>query len=165
MRRNYKQIGLLVMGMLLATMAWAKTPKHHYVAIQTSKGECLLMLYNETPKHRDNFVKLVKEGYYDELLFHRVIENFMVQGGDPDSRYAAQKQALGTGGHDYQSPAGIQHRLIHKKGTIGAARDHNPAKQSSGSQFSLGQGPVFSSPALDSRETFRLNGKKPTAQQ
>ena len=153
------------MGMLLTTMVWAKTPKHHYVAIQTNKGECLLMLYNETPKHRDNFVKLVKEGYYDELLFHRVIENFMVQGGDPDSRYAAQKQALGSGGPDYKIPAEIQDSLIHKKGTIGAARDNNPAKQSSASQFYLVQGRVFSPAALDSLETFRLNGKKLTAQQ
>ncbi|PRD53933.1 peptidylprolyl isomerase [Sphingobacterium gobiense] len=151
--------------MLLVTLAWAKTPKYHYVSIKTDNGDCLLRLYNETPKHRDNFVKLVKEGYYEGLMFHRVIHNFMVQGGDPNSRYAAQKQPLGEGGPDYKIPAEIQEGLIHKKGTIGAARDDNPAKQSSASQFYLVQGRIFTSAALDSLEQFRLKGKKLTAQQ
>ncbi len=165
MKTYFKEIGLLILGMFLMSIAWAKTPQYHYVLIKTGKGECLLKLYNETPKHRDNFVKLVKEGYYDSLMFHRVIHNFMVQGGDPDSRYAAQKQPLGEGGPDYKIPAEIQEGVIHKKGTIGAARDDNPAKQSSASQFYLVQGRVFTPEGLDSLEQFRLKGKKLTAQQ
>ncbi|GHE40735.1 peptidylprolyl isomerase [Sphingobacterium griseoflavum] len=144
---------------------FGKTPVFHYVKITTDKGVCLLKLYNETPKHRDNFVRLVSDGYYDSLLFHRVIAQFMVQGGDPDSRYAAEKQALGNGGPDYTIPAEIQEGLIHKKGTIGAARDDNPAKQSSASQFYLVQGRVFTEAGLDSIEQIRLKGKKLTAAQ
>jgi len=93
MEKRWKVIGLLLCSLFLVSAAWAKTPEYHYVWIKTDKGECLLKLYNETPRHRDNFVKLVKEGYYEDLMFHRVIHHFMVQGGDPDSRYAAQKQA------------------------------------------------------------------------
>lgn len=165
MWKNSKRISLLVLGMLLVTVVSAKTPKYHYISIKTDKGDCLLKLYNETPKHRDNFLKLVKEDYYEGLMFHRVIHNFMVQGGDPESRYAAQKQPLGEGGPDYKIPAEIQESLIHKKGTIGAARDNNPAKQSSASQFYLVQGRVFTSEGLDSLEQFRLKGNKLTAQQ
>lgn len=165
MKINFKEIGLLIVSMFLMSAAWAKSPQYHYVLINTGKGECLLRLYNETPKHRDNFVKLVKEGYYDSLMFHRVIDHFMVQGGDPDSRYAAATVALGEGGPDYTIPAEIQDSLIHKKGTIGAARDDNPAKQSSASQFYLVQGRVFSQAALDSLEEFRMHGKKLTEQQ
>src|SRR5690606_6059566 len=94
-----------------------------------------------------------------------LLETFQVQDENPGSLYVARKQALGTGGPDYMIPAEIQDSLIHKKGTIGAARDNNPAKQSSGSQFYLLQGRVFSSAALDSLETFGLNGKQLTAQQ
>lgn len=155
------RLSILILCLALSGSAFAdKTPLYHYVLINTDKGECLLRLYNETPKHRDNFVRLVKEGYYDSLMFHRVIYNFMVQGGDPDSRYAAEKQALGNGGPDYTIPAEIQEGLFHKKGVIGAARDNNPAKQSSGSQFYLVQGRVFTEAGLDSLEQFRLQGKK-----
>ena len=162
---NLKKTVLLLCSMFVAMVVWAKNPVYHYVQIHTEKGDALLRLYNKTPKHRDNFVKLVREGYYEHLLFHRVIENFMIQGGDPDSRYAAQKQALGEGGPDYTLPAEIQEGLIHKKGAIGAARDNNPAKKSSGSQFYLVQGRVFSEAALDSLEQFWLpNGKLSPAQ-
>ncbi|MFD1771842.1 peptidylprolyl isomerase [Sphingobacterium suaedae] len=165
MKDLIKKGSILIVCLCISVCVWAKKPVYHYVLIKTDKGECLLKLYNETPKHRDNFVKLVKEGYYDGLMFHRVIQNFMVQGGDPDSRHAAEKQALGNGGPDYKIPAEIQETLIHKKGTIGAARDNNPAKQSSASQFYLVQGRVFSPAALDSLEQFRLQGKKLTAAQ
>lgn len=161
----FRKVTLMLCGLLLTTGLFAKTPTFHYVLISTDKGQCLLKLYNETPKHRDNFVKLVKEHYFDSLLFHRVIHNFMVQGGDPDSRHAAEKQALGNGGPDYTVPAEIQEGLIHKKGTIGAARDDNPAKQSSASQFYFVQGRVFTPAALDSLEQFRLKGKKLTTAQ
>ncbi|WFB63886.1 peptidylprolyl isomerase [Sphingobacterium sp. WM] len=149
----------LVLGMSFAN---AQTPKNYYVEVKTGKGNGIIKLYNETRKHRDNFVKLVKEGYFDSLMFHRVIHNFMIQGGDPDSRYAASRQKLGEGGPDYKVPAEIQAGIIHKKGALGAARDNNPAKESSASQFYLVQGRVFTEAALDSLEKFRLKGKKLT---
>lgn len=135
-------------------------PPHKYVRIITSKGECLLKLYDKTPLHRDNFVKLVREGYYNDLLFHRVINHFMIQGGDPNSRYAAEKQQLGEGGPNYTIPAEFNDSLFHKKGAIGAARDDNPDKASSGSQFYLVQGRTFSDSGLDSLEQLRLGGRK-----
>lgn len=154
----------VLFSFVLITAA-AEKPVYHYVSIRTDYGECLLKLYNETPKHKENFIKLVSEGYYEDLLFHRVIHNFMVQGGDPESRYAAETQALGKGGPDYKIPAEIQDSLIHKKGAIGAARDNNPEKESSGSQFYLVQGHVFSNAGLDSLEEFRFKGKKLTSKQ
>lgn len=152
---------LSVAGQVMA----AKKPIYHYVSIKTDKGNCLLRLYNETEKHRDNFVGLVRQGYYDSLLFHRVIEHFMVQGGDPDSRNAAPKQMLGNGGPDYRVPAEIKEGLFHKRGTIAAARTNNPKKESSGSQFYLVQGKVYTNAGLDSLEQFRMEGKKFSAQQ
>lgn len=92
------------------------------VKIETTKGIITVKLYNETPLHRDNFVKLVEEKYYDGLLFHRVINSFMIQGGDPDSRNAKQGQMLGNGGPDYTIPAEFNSQLIHKKGALAAAR-------------------------------------------
>lgn len=157
-----KKIKYLTLAWLLlcTIIGYAQTPEHYYVRISTGKGEALLKLYNETPKHRNNFHKLVKERFYDSLLFHRVIHNFMIQGGDPASRYAADRVMLGNGGPDYKIPAEIQSGIIHKKGAIGAARDNNPAKQSSGSQFYLVQGRTFTEAGLDSLETFRLKGAK-----
>ncbi len=164
-RQNFKSGCLIILSSILYLSAFAQKPVNHYVKIDTDKGSCLLRLYNETPKHRDNFIKLVKEGYYDDLLFHRVINNFMVQGGDPDSRHAAQKQELGNGGPDYKIVSEIQDGLYHKKGAIGAARDDNPAKQSSASQFYLVHGRVFSEAGLDSLEISRMKGKKFSAAQ
>lgn len=146
--------------LLVCVVVYAQKPTHYYISIASGQGNAILKLYNETPKHRDNFVKLVKEGFYDSLLFHRVIHNFMIQGGDPDSRYAADRVQLGNGGLDYKIPAEIQSDLIHKKGTIGAARDNNPAKQSSASQFYFVQGRKYSESGLDSLEQFRMQGKK-----
>src|SRR5690606_24351713 len=140
-------------------------PPHKYVRLIRDKGECLIKLYDETPLHRDNFVKLVREGYYNDLLFHRVIGNFMIQGGDPDSRYAAERQRLGEGGPDYTIPAEFNDSLFHKKGVIAAARDQNPDKASSGSQFYLVQGRTFTNAGLDSLEQLRLAGRKIPAYQ
>ena len=112
-----------------------------YVRIETPMGDMRVVLYDETPLHRDNFVKLASEGFYDSLLFHRVIEGFMVQGGDPDSRGAAPNVMLGQGGPGYTIPAEIG--APHLKGTLAAARlggPANPNKESSGSQFYLVQG-------------------------
>ena len=157
-----KKLLFIVTLILSVSLVYAQKPTHYYVTIHTKEGDCILKLYNETRKHRDNFVKLVSEGFYDSLLFHRVINNFMIQGGDPDSRYAGSRQKLGEGGPDYKIPAEIMPNLIHKKGTIGAARDNNPAKESAASQFYLVQGRVFSQAALDSLETYRLKGAKLT---
>jgi peptidyl-prolyl cis-trans isomerase B (cyclophilin B) len=124
----------------------------YYVNISTSYGDMLVKLYNETPKHRDNFIKLVKEGYYNDLLFHRVIKDFMIQGGDPDSRNAGPNVQLGGGGPNYKIPAEIQPGLYHKKGALAAARQAdqvNPQKMSSGSQFYIVQGKKSSAAELE----------------
>lgn len=121
-------------------------PVEALVKITTDYGTMTLKLYNETPLHRDNFLKLVKSGYYDSLLFHRVIAGFMIQGGDPDSKKAAPGVLLGNGGPDYTIPAEFNPNLIHKKGALAAARTgdaQNPLKASSGSQFYLVQGKVW----------------------
>src|SRR3546814_8641847 len=94
---------LLVAALVAFHIVLHAAPPHKYVRIITPKGECLLKLYDETPLHRDNFVKLVREGYYNDLLFHRVINHFMIQGGDPDSRYAAEKQQLGERSEEHTS--------------------------------------------------------------
>ena len=109
------------------------------VHIHTSLGDIVVRLYDETPKHRDNFVKLASEGYFDGTLFHRVIKDFMVQGGDPDSKGAPAGKNLGTGGPDYTIPAEFVYpQLFHKRGALSAARtsdEVNPNRESSGSQF------------------------------
>ncbi|MDR1181872.1 MAG: peptidylprolyl isomerase [Bacteroidales bacterium] len=108
------------------------------VLLKTSMGDMKIKLYNETPLHRDNFIKLVNEKYYDGLLFHRVINNFMIQGGDPDSKDAPAGKRLGMGGPGYTIPAEILPQFSHKKGALAAARmgeEVNPRLESSGSQF------------------------------
>lgn len=116
------------------------------VKISTSLGDILVSLYDETPLHRDNFLKLVQEKYYDGTIFHRVIKDFMIQGGDPDSRNAAPGKMLGVGGPDYTIPAEIKPDLIHKRGALAAARqgdEVNPERRSSGSQFYIVWGQVY----------------------
>ncbi len=121
----------------------AKAEKLTKVEIQTPLGTMIAVLYNCTPLHRDNFIKLANEGYYDGTLFHRIIRNFMIQGGDPDSRNATPDKALGNGGPGYTIPAEFVDTLYHRKGALAAARlgDFvNPKKESSGSQFYIVQG-------------------------
>ncbi|HYF32865.1 MAG TPA: peptidylprolyl isomerase [Chitinophagaceae bacterium] len=133
------------------------------VELVTSKGTIVLRLSDSTPLHRDNFLKLVKQKFYDSILFHRVIQTFMVQAGDPDSKRATPGQRLGNGGPNYTVPAEFVPSLFHKKGVLAAARRgdaDNPAKASNGSQFYIVQGKVFTDAGLDSVETFRLNGRK-----
>lgn len=116
------------------------------VKIQTMLGDIIVRLYDETPIHRDNFVKLVKEGYYDGTLFHRVIKDFMIQGGDPDSKGAPAGKMLGVGGPDYTLEAEIKEGLFHKRGALAAARqgdEVNPERRSSGSQFYIVWGQVY----------------------
>lgn len=133
------------------------------VQLTTDSGVVVLRLYNQTPLHRDNFLKLVKQHYFDSLLFHRVIKNFMIQGGDPNSKKALPHIQLGNGGPGYTIPAEFDTSLFHKKGVLAAARNgdnENPKKASSGSQFYIVQGKVFTDAGLDSVETFRLKGRK-----
>ena len=114
--------------------------------IKTTLGDITVRLYDETPIHRDNFVKLVKEGYYDGTLFHRVIKDFMIQGGDPDSKGAPAGKMLGVGGPDYTLEAEIKDNLYHKRGALAAARqgdEVNPERRSSGSQFYIVWGQVY----------------------
>lgn len=116
------------------------------VKIQTTLGDITVRLYDETPIHRDNFLKLAKEGYYDGTLFHRVIKEFMIQGGDPDSKKAVPGVQYGVGGPDYTLEAEIKSGLIHKRGALAAARqgdEVNPERRSSGSQFYIVWGKTY----------------------
>jgi cyclophilin family peptidyl-prolyl cis-trans isomerase len=136
------------------------------VEITTSYGTIKILLYDNTPLHRDNFLKLVKEGYYDGTLFHRVINNFMIQGGDPDSKNAKPGRMLGQGGPGYTIPAEFNSENYHKKGALAAARagdDVNPSKSSSGSQFYIVQGRPFSDLELNQMEL--RSGVKLTTEQ
>ncbi len=138
------------------------------IALETNYGPMRVRLSDQTPLHRDNFLKLVKSKYYNGVLFHRVIRQFMIQAGDPDSRKAAPGKALGEGGPDYTIPAEFRTHLFHKKGVIAAAREGdgvNPEKASSGSQFYIVQGKVWTDGGLDTLEIKRLNGRKITPEQ
>lgn len=115
-------------------------PTRCLVEIETNFGTMTAWLYDDTPKHRDNFIKLAEEGFYDSLLFHRVIDGFMIQGGDPQSRGANAKKRLGSGGPGYQVQAEFVDTLAHIKGALAAARTNNPEKKSSGSQFYIVHG-------------------------
>ena len=122
------------------------------VKIETKLGNIIVRLYDATPIHRDNFVKLVKEGFYDGTLFHRVIKNFMIQGGDPDSKGAPADKELGEGDPGYTLEAEIRSGLYHKRGALAAARegdDVNPERRSSGSQFYIVWGRTFTPRQLE----------------
>jgi peptidyl-prolyl cis-trans isomerase B (cyclophilin B) len=140
-----------------------KKDRKRDVLIQTSMGDITVRLSDSTPLHRDNFLKLVKVGFYDSLLFHRVMKGFMIQGGDPNSKNAPAGTQLGNGGPSYTVPAEIRTTLFHKKGVIAAARmqdNENPQKASNGSQFYLAQGKIFTDDELNAMETNRLRGRK-----
>jgi cyclophilin family peptidyl-prolyl cis-trans isomerase len=140
-----------------------KKDRKRDVLLQTNYGDIIIRLSDSTPLHRDNFLKLVKTGFYDSVLFHRVIQNFMIQGGDPDSKHAATGQPLGEGGPGYEIPAEFRSSLFHKKGVIAAARNGdnvNPQKASSGSQFYIVQGKKFTDEELNALEVSRLKGIK-----
>lgn len=125
--------------------------KRTKVKLETTLGNITVALYNETPKHRDNFIKLVKEGVYDSTLFHRVIKQFMIQAGDPDSKNASDTAMLGNGDVGYTIPAEFNPKFFHKKGVLAAARlgdDVNPEKASSGCQFYIVTGRKFTEPQL-----------------
>ncbi len=129
------------------------------IKISTPKGDIVARLYDETPLHRDNIIKLAKEGYYDGTLFHRVIKDFMIQGGDPNSKGAAKGQQLGSGGPGYTIPAEIKPELFHKRGALAAARlgdEANPQRRSSGSQFYICWGQVYNPGQLGQLEKQSL---------
>jgi cyclophilin family peptidyl-prolyl cis-trans isomerase len=133
------------------------------VEITTSYGVIKLKLYNETPLHRDNFIKLIKEGTYNGTLFHRVINEFMIQGGDPNSVGAPADAQLGNGGPGYTIPAEFNSKFIHKKGSLAAARQPdnvNPEKRSSGSQFYIVQGRKYSASDMERLQQRNIQVKK-----
>lgn len=136
------------------------------IQIETSMGNMLVKLYQETPQHRDNIIKLAEQGFYNDLIFHRVISGFMIQGGDPNSKGAAPGAQLGSGGPSYTIPAEFNKDLIHQKGALAAARTGdqvNPMKKSSGSQFYIVQGSLQNDNALSRIEDQK--GIKYTAEQ
>lgn len=127
------------------------------VEMQTDLGTIIVELSDKTPKHRDNFIKLVKEGKFDSLLFHRVIQGFVIQGGDPDSKNALPTDTLGNGDLDYRVPAEFDSSLFHKRGALGAARDGNPERASSAMQFYIVQGKIANDSLLEVADK-RING-------
>jgi len=143
-----------------------KPPTACLVEVQTAFGNMLIKLFDETPKHRDNFLKLAEQGFFDDLLFHRVIEGFMIQGGDPMSRGAEAGAPLGSGGPGYTVDAEMRDELVHIKGSLAAARTSdnvNPERKSSGSQFYIVQGRSVTSDMLDTFEAQK--GKRYNKQQ
>lgn len=158
-RKYLKHIILSLSLILVIKQGFSQTFSPETILISTPYGNMKLKLFNETPKHRDNFLKLVKEHYYDSLLFHRVIQDFMIQGGDPDSKHAEPAKLLGDGDLKYTIPAEFVPTLCHKKGMLCAARngdDVNPEKASSAAQFYIVQGKVRTEEDLISFEK-RIN--------
>lgn len=149
-----------VLLIFVCAICLAAKPKHDFVRVKSNKGECIIMLYNQTPKHHDNFLKLAKEGFYNGTLFHRVIKDFMIQGGDPDSKTAKPGQALGEGDLGYRVDAEFRDSLFHKKGVLAAARDGNPEKASSASQFYIVQGKKWTDETLDQVQQSRMQGRQ-----
>ncbi|MCF6358857.1 MAG: peptidylprolyl isomerase, partial [Draconibacterium sp.] len=160
-----KSIAFLILIALFATVSCTssvKTVNNSVVLIKTEFGEIKVKLYDDTPKHKENFIKLVNDGFYNDLLFHRVINHFMIQGGDPRSLNAGKNIMLGGGGPDYTLPAEIIPKYYHKKGARAAARTgnaRNPERRSSGSQFYIIQGKVYNQEELDLME-IRINDQK-----
>jgi cyclophilin family peptidyl-prolyl cis-trans isomerase len=157
-----KIIGIFSLAVLALTLYsfGGKKEKISYVLVETTYGNMKFKLYNETPLHRDNFIKLTKKKYFDSLLFHRVINQFMIQGGDPDSRNAPEGKMLGEGGPNYDIEAEFVPALYHKKGALAAAREgdeQNPLKRSSGSQFYIVQGQVFDSVQIANMQVKRMD--------
>lgn len=149
----------IVLISLTSAISLKPGQKETKVRIHTTKGDIVVELYNETPLTRDNFIKLVKEKFYDSTLFHRVIQGFMIQGGDPQSKKAAPGVMLGNGDVGYTIPAEIRPDLFHKKGALACARmgdNVNPSKASSGCQFYIVQGKVYTDAELNQMED-RMN--------
>ena len=156
---------ILLFGVLLANISCgtSESTSESKVQIETDFGIIKIKLYNETPLHRDNFLKLTRDGFYSDLLFHRVIQGFMIQGGDPDSKHAEPGKQLGGGDLGYTIPAEISPKFFHRKGILAAARQGdklNPEKRSSASQFYILQGKVFRSGELDTLQIKMQESRK-----
>lgn len=163
MTKNISLIMSLSAFILLSFFACSSSKKvdikEQLVLIETNMGNIKVKLYNQTPLHRDNFIKLVDEKFYDNILFHRVIDNFMIQAGDPDSRGTKGGEQLGNGDVDYTITAEIQPEFFHKKGALAAARQGdqvNPEKKSSGAQFYIVEGQTLTDEDFDQIEN-RIN--------
>lgn len=148
---------LIICFLLFVFEAGARNRK---VKIITSKGTIVVQLNNKTPKHRDNFIKLVKQKYYNGILFHRVIKEFMIQAGDDSTKNPLPGKRYGSGGLKNKIPAEFDTSLFHKRGVIAAARDNNPEKASSGSHFYIVQGKKHTDSSLNEIEEKRLGGRK-----
>ena len=144
-----------------------KRKKDYLVTMTTDFGAMHLILHDQTPKHKENFIKLTDGHFFDGLLFHRVIQNFMIQGGDPQSRTAIAGQSLGNGDVGYRIPAEFVPTLFHKKGALAAARDGNPEKASSGCQFYVVQGRVWDDAGFEAQRQriTTIKGRQPTDEQ
>jgi peptidylprolyl isomerase len=159
-----KKLVLLFFVCLMAGNLFARPKKDPIILISTTYGDIRVKLFHQTPLHTKNFVKLAKKGYFNETLFHRVIKNFMIQGGDPDSKTAKPGQLLGDGGPKYTIPFEYNPLLFHKKGMFAAARegdDVNPLRASSASQFYIVVGKVFDDAGLEKVEK-RINTSQKT---
>lgn len=162
-----KKLLLLFLLLPLFSFGQNRKKKDFLVTITTDFGPMKLLLDDQTPKHKANFIKLVNEKFYDGLLFHRIIQEFMVQGGDPNSRKAEQGQPLGSGDIGYKIPAEFVPTLFHKKGALAAARNNNPEKASSGCQFYIVQGRVWDDAGMQQQlaRIQGMNGRVPTPEQ
>jgi cyclophilin family peptidyl-prolyl cis-trans isomerase len=158
---NYLKTSILLGAFLLGT-TFAVAQKYR-ATITTESGVIELFLYDKTPKHRDNFVKLAKKHFFDSTLFHRVIPEFMIQGGDPESKNAAAGVPLGNGDVGYRIPAEFVDEYVHKRGVLAAARDNNPDKSSSACQFYITVGKKYTDAELNNIE--QRTGRKYTAEQ
>jgi len=151
----YVAILFSIVSCSVSKKASVKETSQKKVMITTDYGTMVLKLYNKTPLHRDNFIKLVKQHFFDSLLFHRVIKGFMIQGGDPESKHAKQGQLLGEGSLKYTLPAEFDTSLFHKKGALAAARESdadNPQKRSSATQFYIVEGKTYTNEEMDRME-------------
>ena len=147
-----KLITVFLTFIILATSCAQSKKNDYVVTIKTKYGDMVAILFDETPKHKENFIKLAKAHYFDSLLFHRVIQGFMIQGGDPNSKKAKPGESLGNGGPGYTVPAEFNPKFFHEKGALSAARlgdQQNPEKASSGSQFYVVQGSVLTPADID----------------
>ncbi|PWK16656.1 peptidyl-prolyl cis-trans isomerase B (cyclophilin B) [Arcicella aurantiaca] len=143
-----KKILLFTLIITISQQITAQSKRDYLVTITTPWGEMHAILYDKTPKHKTNFLKLVDDKFYNDLLFHRIIDGFMIQGGDPKSKTAKQGEMLGDGDVGYKVDAEITPDLFHKKGALAAARDNNPQKASSGCQYYIVQGKVWNDKTL-----------------
>jgi cyclophilin family peptidyl-prolyl cis-trans isomerase len=159
------QKGLLLYLVIFSTtlLAQKQSKKDYLITISTDYGTMIAILYEETPQHKKNFIHLADSGFYNGTLFHRIIPDFMIQGGDPQSKKAEPGAFLGNGDVGYTIPAEFNEKLFHKKGAIAAARDNNPQKASSGCQFYIVEGKAFTDDELQMQ--LMRAGRKPTEEQ